>query len=87
MKTEIIFWLNTKTGVIYHKTYHDTIFREVGEENQFGHVIIAISIIKNKKLKCCNSGLELLKVYSEKEETKKDKIINKIISRLEKMKG
>lgn len=82
---EIIFWLNPKTGVIYHKTYNCYITREVGEENQFGHVVLAISSIKNKKLICGNTLHDLKKKLSEEKDTIKTKIIDNIIYKLQKI--
>lgn len=85
MKTEIIFWLNPKNGVIYHKTYNSYITREVGDENQFGHIVLAICIIVNKKLFCCDTCHDLYRNLDK--ETFKNKIIDRIINKLEKMKG
>lgn len=82
---EIIFWLNPNTGVVYHKTYRDTMFRIVGEENQYGHIIIAISVIKNKKLICYNNGLDLLRGRIEPKKTIKNTILSKIIDFLTKL--
>lgn len=82
---EIIFWLNPSSGVVYHKTYRDTIFREVGEESQFGHVILAICRIENKKLVCYNSGIEMLKGRTEPKKTLKNTILSRIIDFLTKL--
>ena len=85
MKMAIIFWLNPKTGIIYHKLYSNVMNYEVGQENQFEHVIIAIGIIKNRKLQVFEKGSEIL--YIKNKEKVKNKIIDKIIYKLNKMKG
>lgn len=82
MKTVIIFWLNPKTGVIFHKTISQYIFRQVGEVNQFGNEIIAMCILEDKRLKCFNNFNEMTK----KEEPKRNKIIDKVIYKLESLK-
>ena len=85
MKRVIVFWLNPKTGVIYNRIYTNTIFYEVGKENQFDHVVLAIGVIRNKKIYTYEKGID---VYKLKEKEKiKDKLINKIINKLSKMKG
>lgn len=85
MKPEIIFWLDDKTGRIYHKLYSTTYFRKVGEENQFGHTIIAICTIKDRKLYCVNDGMKLYDTGVKKVSTK-DKIIDSVVDKLLKLK-
>lgn len=83
MKRVIIFWLNPKTGVIYNRLYTSATFYEVGQENQFEHVVLAICVISDGKLKTFNRGIE---VYQVKQKEKfKNKIIDKLISRLNSM--
>lgn len=84
MKKEIIFWLNPKTGLVYHRLYSSTIRYEVGQENSFGHIILAICEIENKKLKTRNNWLEL--IQEETPLSKKEKIFDCLIEKLEKMK-
>ena len=80
MKRVIIFWLNPKTGVIYNRLYTSATFYEVGQENQFEHVVLAICVINDGKLQTFNRGIE---VYQVKQKEKfKNKIIDKLISRL-----
>lgn len=86
MKTEIIFWLDSKTGRIYHKLYSNAYFRKVGEENQFGHTIIAICIIKDRKLYCVNDGVKLYE-RKEKKKTIRQKTIDYAINKLIKLRG
>ena len=84
MKKVIIFWLNTNNGVIYNRLYVSAAFHEVGQENQFGHVVLAIGVIRDKSIYTYDKGID---VYQIKEKTKfKDKIIDKLVYRLNKLK-
>lgn len=89
MKPEIIFWLNPKTGNVYHRIYTNSLFYEVGKENNYGHVILGIGIIQNKKLNLVNKGTQLFELYKQNEhkEKIKNKIIDYLIDKLEKKKG
>lgn len=87
MNRVIIFWLNPKTGVIYNRVYTNTIFYEVGKENQFEHVVLAISVIKDKKVYTYEKGIDVYKTKEKEKEKIKDKIIDKIVNKLNKMKG
>lgn len=84
MKRVIIFWLNPKTGVIYNRLYTSATFYEVGQENQFEHVVLAICVINDGKLQTFSRGIE---VYQVKQKRKfKDKIIDKLVYQLNKLK-
>lgn len=86
MKMELIFWLNTNNNEIFYKFYSSTLFYEVGYTNQFGHIVLGIGCIKNKKLKLAENGWKILSIQSEDENTFKTKFIDKIISKLERLK-
>jgi len=85
MPTVIIFWLNPKTNFIYHRIYKTALFYEVGQENNYGHILLAIGRIENKKLVLFNNWQEFI-ILPGKKEMFKTKSINFLIDKLEKMK-
>lgn len=86
MSRDIIFWINPETGVIYNRVYSGSQFtRKVGDQNQFGHIILSIGVIRYGKYISVNNGHEIWNIPYEKP-TKKQKIIQKIIEKLERIK-
>lgn len=85
MKKVIIYWLNPKNGIIYLRLYSSALFYEVGEINQYGHIILAIAIIKEHKLKVFDKGIDM--IYEKESQKIKNKIIDKLINKLIKLKG
>lgn len=84
MKKVIIFWLNPKNGMIYHRLYTSATFYEVGQTNQYDHVVLAIGVIREKQFHAFNRGIDIQAV--KKKEKVKDKIIDNIINKLIKLK-
>lgn len=88
-----VLWLNEKKQITILKTYDFYCFRfdfKIGYENSYGHYIIEIFTYENGKKLNFENFRCLYDFYANNEidskKSKKDKLIDKVISKLETLK-
>lgn len=88
-----VLWLNEKKHITILKSYDYYSFRtefELGYENSYGHYIIEIFAYEKGKKKNFENMRSLYDYYTNEEIvsriSKKDKLIDKVISKLETLK-